>query len=76
MLGAGGILAAAAHYSDSWSSGGGTSVRVPIPLGPTGVTGITGLAGGGRPWVPPLVFAGAGFLLVALAFWVARRRRA
>jgi hypothetical protein len=64
VLGAAGLLAAASHFAQSWSHGGpGTSLS----------------AGGGlveipyRGWVPPLVFACTGFLLVALGAFVARR---
>jgi hypothetical protein len=58
------LLAATSHFSNEWSSGGSTHVF--------------GLSFGiqYRGWVPPLVFAFTGFLLVALGIVVARRRPA
>ncbi|MEP6813729.1 MAG: hypothetical protein ABI990_12125 [Actinomycetota bacterium] len=65
VLGALALLAAASHFSNEWSTGSGSS------LGLLGGFGIQY-----RGWVPPLVFAFTGFLLVALGLVVARRRPA
>jgi hypothetical protein len=65
VFGSLGLLFAASHFADSWSHGS-----------PSG-SGI-GIAGFGVPyhgWVPPLVFAFTGFLLVALGL-ASRHRRA
>lgn len=55
-----GLLAAATHFANEWSRGhGGSFVTQFVPVDVRG-------------WVPPLVFAFVGFLLVALG--IARRR--
>jgi hypothetical protein len=62
VFGALGLLMASAHFSDEWShdtSGSSFAPFVPVVV---------------RGWVPPLVFAFTGFLLVALG--LARRRAA
>ena len=67
VFGALGLLFAASHFADSWSHGSSSRTGVGI-----------GIAGFGVPyhgWVPPLVFAFTGFLLVALGLG-ARHRQA
>jgi hypothetical protein len=64
VLGAWGLLAATSHFSTEWASDSGGS-----SFGPLGSFAYRG-------WVPPLVFAFTGFLLVALGLVVARRRPA
>jgi hypothetical protein len=62
-----GLLFAASHFADAWSHGSSSGNAINI-----------GIAGFGVPyhgWVPPLVFAFTGFLLVALGLG-ARRRHA
>ena len=60
VLGALGLLIVAGQFSLEW-----THIRVSL-LEPQGA--------GGRAWVPPLVFGGAGVLLVLLGLLAARRR--
>lgn len=60
VFGTFGLLMATAHFSDKWSHGGAGGDLVPFV--PVHVRG----------WVPPLVFAFTGFLLVGLG--LARRR--
>jgi hypothetical protein len=60
VLGALGLLVVAGQFSLEW-----THIRVSL-LEPQGA--------GGRAWVPPLVFGGAGVLLVLLGLLAARRR--
>jgi len=68
VLGALGLLAAASHFSDDWStpsSSGGNLLQPdlsPVPVPQTG-----------SGWVPLVVFAVTGFLLVALGLAAARR---
>jgi hypothetical protein len=64
VLGALGLLAASTHFASEWSH--------------TPAFGIVTLQGvqTTRDWVPPLVYAFTGFLLVALGLAVARRRSA
>jgi hypothetical protein len=65
VLGSIGLLAATSHFASEWSHGssGGTGVlRVPVSEF--------------RGWVPSLVFAFTGFLLVALGLGLTRRRTA
>jgi hypothetical protein len=62
VLGAAGLLAAASHFAADWSHGGVSAVPGFAPFVPT------------RGWVPPLVYAFTGFLLVALGLALARRR--
>jgi hypothetical protein len=64
VLGALGLLAATSHFSNEWSTSGSSQ--------------LFGFGFGlqYRGWVPPLVFAFTGFLLVALGIVVARRRPA
>jgi hypothetical protein len=68
VLGALGLLAAAQHFADDWSSSGPSSGfgsgLSPVPLPQTG-----------NDWVPAVVYAFTGFLFVALGFWASRRRR-
>jgi hypothetical protein len=66
VLGTLGLLAASSHYAQSWArGGGGTSLTIgginPLPY---------------RGWVPPLVFAFTGFLLVGLGLLFTRRNDA
>lgn len=61
VLGAVGLLIAASELTFTW-----TNLHVSF-LGPS-------RGAGGRAWVPPLVFACAGALLVVLGLLVARRR--
>jgi hypothetical protein len=61
VLGTLGLLFASVHFTLKW-----TTVAVPF-LGPTGHAS--------RAWVPPLVFAVTGLLLVALGLSLARRQR-
>jgi hypothetical protein len=61
VIGAFGVLLAATGLTTEW-----TGIRVTL-FGPSG-------GGGGRAWVPPLVFACAGVLLLALGLATARRR--
>jgi hypothetical protein len=63
VLGAFGLLAASTHFAQEWARGNVAA----IPF--LGVSGFHY-----RAWVPPLVFAVAGFLLVALGLALARRR--
>lgn len=59
-----GLLFATSHFADAWSRGSSNGFGV-------------GIAGFGVPyhgWVPPLVFAFAGFLLVALGAGARHRR--
>ena len=60
-----GLLLATTHYANEWSHSGG---------GVGGVAGLAAFPAVIRGWVPPLVFAFTGFLLVALG--LARRRGA
>jgi putative exporter of polyketide antibiotics len=60
VLGALGLLIVAGQFSLEW-----THIRVSL-FEPQGA--------GGRGWVPPLVFGGAGVLLVLLGLLAARRR--
>ena len=62
VLGALGLLAASSHFSNEWASGASSA-----SFGPFGGFEFRG-------WVPPLVYAFTGFLLVALGLVVARRR--
>jgi hypothetical protein len=65
VLGSIGLLAATSHFASEWSHGssGGTGIlRVPVSEF--------------RGWVPSLVFAFTGFLLVALGLGLTRRRTA
>jgi len=64
VLGTAGLLAAAGHFAQDWSHGGARVVPGFVPFVPT------------RGWVPPLVFAFTGFLLVALGLLLARRQPA
>jgi hypothetical protein len=57
-----GLLAAAAHFTAEWSSG-------TLTLSP-------GVIGTFRGWVPSLVYAFVGFLLVALGLYARRRNPA
>jgi hypothetical protein len=57
------LLAATSHFANEWASGGSSSAS----FGP--FSGIQY-----RGWVPSLVYAFTGFLLVALGLVVARRR--
>jgi hypothetical protein len=62
VLGTIGLLAATVHFANEWAHGS------------SGAAGILGLpVFEFRGWVPPLVFAFTGFLLVALGFALARR---
>jgi len=61
VLGTVGLLSASTHFTLEW-----TSVNVPF-LGSEGQSD--------RSWVPPLVFAVTGLLLVALGLRLARRER-
>lgn len=73
VLGAVGLTAAASHFANDWShSGVSASSGLVLPGGtPTyGSSLVTS-----RDWVPPLVFAALGFLLVALGAAVSRRER-
>ena len=63
VLGALGLLAASTHFAQEWARGNVAA----IPF--LGVSSVHYNA-----WVPPLVFAFTGFLLVALGLAVARRR--
>ena len=58
--------AASSHFANEWASGGSSA-----SFGPLGGFGFQF-----RGWVPPLVYAFTGFLLVALGLVVARRRPA
>jgi hypothetical protein len=58
------LLAATAHFANEWASGGGSASFGPF-------SGIQY-----RGWVPSLVYAFTGFLLVALGLVLARRRPA
>jgi hypothetical protein len=64
VLGALGLLAGSSHFSNEWASGASSA-----SFGPFGDFGFEF-----RGWVPPLVYAFTGFLLVALGLVVARRR--
>jgi hypothetical protein len=63
-----GLLFASTHFATEWGSGsssaGDEGAPVPVPF----VTVSTF-----RGWVPPLVFAFTGFLIVVLGLWAARR---
>jgi hypothetical protein len=62
VLGTAGLLAATSHFAEEWAHGS------------RGAAGLFGLpVFEFRGWVPPLVFAFTGFLLVALGFGLARR---
>jgi hypothetical protein len=61
VLGALGLLAASTHFASEWSH----APAVPLATLQTGEAP--------RDWVPPLVFAFTGFLLVVLGLAVARR---
>jgi len=61
VLGTAGLLFASVHFTLEWSS-------VSIPF-----FGSAGQAS--RGWVPPLVFAVTGMLLVALGLQLGRRQR-
>jgi len=64
VFGAIGLLVAASHFAEAWSHGSSSGFGV-------------GIAGFGVPyhgWVPPLVFAFTGFLLVALGVGSRHRR--
>ncbi len=60
VLGAGGLLAAAGHFASEWS-------HRPLLFSEQS-------SASARAWVPSLVFAVTGFLLVLLGLWVSRRR--
>lgn len=62
VLGALGLLAATSHYAAEWSHDN------------RGISVVPFASFGFRGWVPPLVFAFTGFLLVTLGLMVARRR--
>jgi hypothetical protein len=64
VFGTFGLLAAASHYAQEWERGRGGAGFVPL-VGQLSYRG----------WVPPLVFAFTGFLLVALGLALARRPR-
>jgi len=72
VLGAAGLVAATTHYAEAWSRTESDEVYTDSSTG-----GPLALAGdfGVRGWVPPLVFAFTGFLLVALGL-ASRRRNA
>jgi hypothetical protein len=70
VLGALGLLAAAQHFADDWSSSGSSSGG----FGSDVFSGPLTLPQTGNDWVPPLVYAFTGFLLVALGLAVSRRR--
>jgi hypothetical protein len=77
VLGAWGILQSAAHYADKWSDVGEVLFFPFIFLFPFTLSfdGEYG-ADSGHEWAGPLVFAGAGLILIAIALLLARRRRA
>jgi hypothetical protein len=62
-----GLLFASTHFAAEWgsSSGGGVADQ-PVPVPFVNVQTFRG-------WVPPLVFAFTGFLIVALGLWARRR---
>jgi hypothetical protein len=77
VLGALGLVAASTHFAEAWSRTGSEELysdgstagsSVHIAYAPVGEFGTRG-------WVPPLVFAFTGFLLVALGL-ASRRRNA
>jgi hypothetical protein len=70
VFGAIGLLSAATHFASEWTRQGVPLVGRILPSGLT-----TSSDSAPRAWVPPLVFAALGFLLLALGAAVSRRER-
>jgi hypothetical protein len=71
VLGAIGLLGATTHFAESWSHRGSAQFSDSSAPGSLIQVGEFGVRG----WVPPLVFAFTGFLLVALGLVTRRRER-
>jgi hypothetical protein len=65
VFGTFGLLAASSHFADSWSKGSGGGLGI----------GFSAYTVPYHGWVPPVVFAFTGFLLVALGLGARRRDR-
>jgi hypothetical protein len=75
VLGAWGVLQSTAHYADKWSDVGDVFFFPFFFLFPFSIS-FDGEYGGdaGHEWAGPLVFAGGGLILIAVALLLARRR--
>lgn len=76
VLGAWGILQSTAHYADKWSDVGEVFFFPFYFLFPFSLTfDVEYGRDSGHEWAGPLVFAGVGLILIAIALLLARRRR-
>jgi hypothetical protein len=76
VLGAWGLLQAAEHFATKWSTVGDFLFYfLPFPLFPFQEASFEEKATSAHEWVGPLVFVAAGLLFMAVALFLARRRR-